>query len=91
LLRAYLKHVVPPASLAVTGSVRALRLMRYYWESIDTCVSPEAIIGAMGRAGLEGAVRHRTLGVFSEYVATAPAQPSMMPDGCDMLCSRGHG
>lgn len=72
VLRLYLKRIVPPASLVVTGNRRAMELMSYYWESIERCVSPAAILEAMGRAGLENPARHRTLGVFNEYTAAAP-------------------
>jgi demethylmenaquinone methyltransferase/2-methoxy-6-polyprenyl-1,4-benzoquinol methylase len=74
LLKLYLKHLVPPASLLVTGSRRAMELMSYYWESIDQCVSPAAILDAMARAGLQSPARHRTIGIFNEYVATAPGR-----------------
>jgi demethylmenaquinone methyltransferase/2-methoxy-6-polyprenyl-1,4-benzoquinol methylase len=72
VLRVYLKHIVPPSSLLVTGSRRAMELMSYYWESIEKCVSPAAILDAMARAGLEAPTRHRTLGIFNEYVARVP-------------------
>ena len=72
LLRAYLKGVVPPATLLVTRSRRAMELMSYYWESIEQCVPPDAILGAMSAAGFTGARRECSLGIFNEYVATAP-------------------
>lgn len=72
LLKLYLKHFVPPASLLATGSRRAMELMRYYWESIEHCVEPERILGAMRDAGLGSPAHHRTLGIFSEYTAVAP-------------------
>lgn len=71
-LKVYLKHIVPPVSLLVTGSRRAMELMSYYWESIEKCVEPALILDAMTRAGLEAAARHRTMGIFNEYVARAP-------------------
>jgi demethylmenaquinone methyltransferase/2-methoxy-6-polyprenyl-1,4-benzoquinol methylase len=69
LLKLYLKRVVPSATLLATGSLSAKRLMDYYWESIEQCVSPDAILNAMGEAGLRNPLRHRTLGIFSEYTA----------------------
>jgi demethylmenaquinone methyltransferase / 2-methoxy-6-polyprenyl-1,4-benzoquinol methylase len=78
MLKLYLKHIVPPATLLVTRSRRAMELMSYYWASIEQCVPPSAILDAMTRAGLENAGRHRTLGIFNEYTSTAPqAQPSL--------------
>ena len=78
-LKFYLKRLVPPATLLITGRRRAVQLMRYYWESIEQCVNPASILEAMERAGLEGPVRHRTLGIFNEYVAHAPSQPAPLP------------
>jgi demethylmenaquinone methyltransferase / 2-methoxy-6-polyprenyl-1,4-benzoquinol methylase len=74
LLKFYLKTLVPPATLLVTGSRRAMELMNYYWDSIERCVHPDAILDAMRRAGLERPTRHRTLGVLNEYVASAPGE-----------------
>lgn len=74
-LKLYLKRIVPPASLLATGSRRAMELMSYYWDSIEQCVSPAAILDAMAHAGLQNPTRHRTLGIFNEYVATAPGAP----------------
>jgi len=74
MLKAYLKHVVPPMSLLVTASRPAMTLMSYYWQSIEECVRPEEILGAMSEAGLENPVRHRTLGIFNEYIARAAAR-----------------
>jgi demethylmenaquinone methyltransferase/2-methoxy-6-polyprenyl-1,4-benzoquinol methylase len=69
LLKFYLKRLVPPLSLLVTGSRRAMELMSYYWESIEKCVEPGLILDAMASAGLERPTRHRTFGIFNEYVA----------------------
>jgi demethylmenaquinone methyltransferase/2-methoxy-6-polyprenyl-1,4-benzoquinol methylase len=71
-VRAYLKTIVPAATLLVTRSRRATELMSYYWESIEACVPPEAILGAMTAAGFSGVRRERSLGIFNEYLATAP-------------------
>ncbi len=73
LLRLYLKHLVPMASLLATGNRRAMDLMRYYWESIERCVAPPTILGAMKDAGLVSPAHHRTLGILSEYTAVAPS------------------
>jgi len=78
VLKFYLKALVPPATLLVTGSRRAMELMSYYWDSIEHCVPPDTILNAMARAGLESPTRHRTLGVLNEYVATAPG--TQVPD-----------
>jgi demethylmenaquinone methyltransferase / 2-methoxy-6-polyprenyl-1,4-benzoquinol methylase len=47
--------------------------MRYYWDTIDSCVTPEVVMGAVGQAGFVGVSRHVELGIFSEYRARKPA------------------
>ena len=47
-------------------------LMRYYWDTIDACVPPAAILAAMTQAGLVEVRRHVELGIFSEYCARVP-------------------
>lgn len=81
LLRFYLKRIVPPASLLVTGSRPAMRLMTYYWETIAECVRPETILEAMELAGLEATSRHTTMRIFNEYAARRPGAPGMNQDG----------
>lgn len=76
LLKFYLKHIVPPLSLAVTRRRRAHELMRYYWDSIENCVPPRSILDAMKAAGLAEPRRDRTLGIFNEYIATRPLASS---------------
>jgi demethylmenaquinone methyltransferase / 2-methoxy-6-polyprenyl-1,4-benzoquinol methylase len=73
LLKLYLKRIVPPVSLLATANRRASELMSYYWESIEQCVRPAAIMDAMQQAGFARPTRHQTLGVFTEYVAESPA------------------
>ena len=46
--------------------------MRYYWDTIRTCVRPEAILQALAEAGFADVERHVELGVFSEYSARRP-------------------
>jgi demethylmenaquinone methyltransferase/2-methoxy-6-polyprenyl-1,4-benzoquinol methylase len=72
LLKAYLKHIVPPASLLVTGSRRSMELMSYYWDSIEQCVRPSLILEAMAEAGLQNPTRSQTISIFNEYISTAP-------------------
>jgi len=79
LLRLYLKSIVPPTTLLLTVDLRAMELMRYYWESIERSVGPPAILDAMRRAGLDDPQRHRTLGVFSEYTAINPPPDAPRP------------
>jgi len=67
LARLYLKRFVPFITRVGTGSADAQRLMDYYWDTIEHCVPPEAILDAMRRAGFE-ATRRVQGGLLSEYV-----------------------
>lgn len=68
-LKVYLRHIVPPLSLLVSGSKPAYRMMTYYWDSIDQCVQPEVIVSAMSSARLCAPQRRITFGMLSEYIA----------------------
>ncbi len=67
LARLYLKRLVPFITRIGTGSADAQRLMDYYWDTIERCVAPEAILDALRRSGFE-ATRRVQGGLLSEYV-----------------------
>ena len=69
LARLYLKRLIPLVTRVGTGSADAQRLMDYYWDTIEHCVAPEAILDAMRRSGFE-ATRRVQGGLLSEYVGT---------------------
>ena len=68
----YLGRVVPFVARVRSGNREAGTLMRYYWDTIRTCVRPESILQALGEAGFHDVKRHVELGVFSEYSARRP-------------------
>ncbi len=68
----YLGRVVPFVARVRSGNREAGVLMRYYWDTIRTCVRPEAILQALAEAGFADARRHVELGIFSEYSARRP-------------------
>ena len=70
ILKAYMKGVVPNIARFISRNADAKVLMRYYWDTIESCVPPETIIGALTHAHFTEARRHRILGIFSEYTAT---------------------
>jgi len=74
LLSAYLKHIVPTITRIFRRSVDAQELMRYYWETIEHCVPPRTIMGAMQAAGLVQVKRRVNFGIFSEYHASKEQQ-----------------
>jgi demethylmenaquinone methyltransferase/2-methoxy-6-polyprenyl-1,4-benzoquinol methylase len=74
LIRAYIRRMVPLIlRLTLSGRPAGL-LMTYYWDTIEACVPPEAILGALRETGF-GEPQHRVLaGFLSEYVAVKPAR-----------------
>ncbi len=75
LLRAYLGAVGGVMSRVVTLTERTPDLWRYYWETIEQCVPPQAVLDAITQAGFTGSGR-LLKGIFSEYTATNPASPA---------------
>jgi len=67
LVKTYLKGVVPNFVRVFRRSVDAKILMQYYWDTIESCVAPAEIVGALANAGFLKASRHVVLGIFSEY------------------------
>lgn len=70
LLKFYMKGVVPTLTRLFRRSSEAQKLMRYYWDTIEQCVPPSAILATMAEVGLHKPRRHVALGIFSEYSAT---------------------
>jgi demethylmenaquinone methyltransferase / 2-methoxy-6-polyprenyl-1,4-benzoquinol methylase len=52
-------------------------LMRYYWDTIEACIEPQAILAAIREAGFAEVTRHVELGIFSEYRARKPLDASL--------------
>jgi len=72
LLKFYLRTLVPAITRLFRGSAEAQTLMRYYWDTIEHCVPPSTILGALQAAGFEQVRRDIVLGIFSEYSAVRP-------------------
>lgn len=73
LLKWYMRRVVPAVSRLVARAPRMPELMRYYWDTIESCASPAAILAAIEAAGFVDVRRHVEVSVFSEYCARKPA------------------
>jgi demethylmenaquinone methyltransferase / 2-methoxy-6-polyprenyl-1,4-benzoquinol methylase len=71
LLQLYMRGVVPLVSRALARRRETERLFRYYWDTIDACVPPAAVLEALGTSGFRAAQRKLQLGIFSEYRASA--------------------
>jgi demethylmenaquinone methyltransferase/2-methoxy-6-polyprenyl-1,4-benzoquinol methylase len=72
LLKTYMRAVVPAIARLVARRRDTAELWRYYWDTIEACIAPEQVLGALRAAGFESATRHVELGIFSEYVAVKP-------------------
>ena len=69
LLRFYLSRVIPVVARLGPGGRDARTLMKYYWDTIENCVAPPVILGALEEAGFSSVSRHVEMGIFSEYTA----------------------
>jgi demethylmenaquinone methyltransferase / 2-methoxy-6-polyprenyl-1,4-benzoquinol methylase len=69
LVKCYLRGVVPCLARMTSRVARERQrdLWAYYWDTIDACIPPEALTGAMAAAGFGEVKRHVELGLFSEY------------------------
>lgn len=77
LSRLYFRDLLPGLSWLITGSRDARVMMSYYWETIDACVPPAAILEAIQGAGFQEVHRHPEFGIFSAYTgASGPASTS---------------
>ncbi len=47
-------------------------LMRYYWDTVEYCIEPEAILGALSKAGFGQVGCDRQLDMFGAYVGRKP-------------------
>lgn len=75
LLKGYMRVLVPVLARLIGGSAESSRLWRYYWDTIDSCVSPAEVIATLEAAGFTGVTRHietRALSVLAEYQAVKP-------------------
>jgi demethylmenaquinone methyltransferase/2-methoxy-6-polyprenyl-1,4-benzoquinol methylase len=69
LFRLYFGRIYPALTQLFTRSRDAREMMSYYWETMEACVPPEDVLGAMAAAGFSTAKRKRMGGLFSEYSA----------------------
>jgi len=69
VLKVYFKGLYPRLARMFTGSKAAEDLLKYYWETIETCVRPELILESLSKAGFSQVKRDSRFGVLSEYTA----------------------
>jgi demethylmenaquinone methyltransferase/2-methoxy-6-polyprenyl-1,4-benzoquinol methylase len=69
LLKGYMRGIVPFVSRCIARHRDVPKLMRYYWDTIEACASPAAIMASIQEAGFVDVQRTVSLGIFSEYWA----------------------
>jgi demethylmenaquinone methyltransferase / 2-methoxy-6-polyprenyl-1,4-benzoquinol methylase len=72
-LKAYMRLVVPAiARLVAKNRKGTSELWRYYWDTIEACVPPEAVVQALKEAGFKRVRSYTELGIFTEYSGFRP-------------------
>jgi demethylmenaquinone methyltransferase / 2-methoxy-6-polyprenyl-1,4-benzoquinol methylase len=69
LLKAYMRGVVPLLARLISKQPGTPLLWRYYWDTIEACAPPEAVMRTLSGVGLHDVRREVALGMFSEYSA----------------------
>jgi demethylmenaquinone methyltransferase/2-methoxy-6-polyprenyl-1,4-benzoquinol methylase len=67
--RLYFGKIYPFLTRLLTRSTAAGSMMTYFWETMDACVPPASVLGALEASGLVQVRRQQLLGLFSEYTA----------------------
>ena len=70
--RFYLGRVIPVLCRLALPGREASTLMGYHWDTIETCVPPEAILDGLREAGFVGVECEVVLGIFRAYRARRP-------------------
>ncbi|TFG59986.1 MAG: methyltransferase domain-containing protein [Nitrospirales bacterium] len=73
LSRLYLKCVVPGFSYLRTHNPHIRTLMRYFWDTIQFCVSPETILQTLRNSGFVHCREHALVGgLIRDYTGQKP-------------------
>ena len=68
-LKSYMRGVVPLMARLVARESSTPMLWRYYWDTIEACAPPPAVMRTLAGVGLNEVKRDVALGIFSEYTA----------------------
>jgi len=69
-MRIYMKSIVPALAAIFGRKKNTRRLWRYYWDTIEACVSPAQVVEALQLAGFTGVRVHndvKGMEIFSEF------------------------
>lgn len=69
LVELYLGRLIPLVAGLGRGGRTSRDLMRYYWDTIASCVAPSVILSALQEAGFSQVERRVEMALFSEYTA----------------------
>lgn len=72
LTRFYFRDLLRWIMMLTGGNKSSREMMAYYWETIDVCVPPEAILTSLRESGFSDVSRRVELGLFSEYRGRKP-------------------
>jgi demethylmenaquinone methyltransferase/2-methoxy-6-polyprenyl-1,4-benzoquinol methylase len=72
LLKAYMRRIIPMFAHLFARHPETPKLMRFYWDTIEACAPPRAIMSAIREAHFEDVTHFVELGIFSEYCARKP-------------------
>jgi demethylmenaquinone methyltransferase/2-methoxy-6-polyprenyl-1,4-benzoquinol methylase len=67
--RFYLKTFLPRMSYLMTQSRDARRMMEYFWDTIENCVSPRIVLEALQDCGFVDGRQKVSFGTLCEYIA----------------------
>ena len=81
VLKFYLGRLIPLLGRLTTGKRDMQTLMRYYWDTIDNCVRPEAIIQAIRDAGFAEAGCDVEFDLFRAYFGRRGGATTVRPAG----------
>ncbi len=73
-LNKLLLGTVMPGVARLWGGQPAAQMMHYFWDTIESCVAPETILGAMRSSGFPSALHKVTGGILSEYIGVRPLE-----------------
>ncbi|HEY4172070.1 MAG TPA: class I SAM-dependent methyltransferase [Rhodopila sp.] len=72
LAKLYLKRLLPAVSHLISPRTSLAELMDYYWDTIEHCVAPAAILGQLADNGFADVGCRTDLGLFQAYQARRP-------------------